>query len=360
MLNIPVKLKNSPYNITIQKDIHDIEKTIKQLDLGNFSLIVTCKKVARLYKNNIAHAYKNISHKIVVLPNGEAAKSKENLFRIIDALVANDGAGKKIFLTAIGGGTVGDVAGFAAGIYKRGTKYIHIPTTLLAQIDSSIGGKTAIDLKAAKNILGVFHQPKAVIIALDFLNTLGLKEIKQGIAEAIKYAAINDKKFFTFLEEERKNILDLNQNDITHLIHTCAAIKAKITAQDEKETKGLRTILNFGHTLAHALESSMQYSKLSHGEAVAIGMTYAAMLSVKLNMCKAADANQLIELIKAYGLPTKIKSDYISTCKAMSYDKKFISGRARMVILNKIGRVAVVNGVNPKAIEETLKEFCKG
>jgi len=268
-----------------------------------------------------------------------------------------DKLNRKIFVICLGGGTVGDVGGFAASIYKRGVPYIQIPTTLLSVIDASIGGKTAIDLAEAKNILGTFYQPRAVFIDPNFLNTLEEKQIIDGIAEAIKYAVIKNEAFFNFLSENFREIISLKAPSVLKVIDTCVDIKAKIVEADEREKRGIRTILNFGHTFAHALEAASKYKKVSHGQAVSLGMLYAAYLSNKLGLCSMNELCQIRDLLKKFGLPVKCKYDPKAIYKAMSYDKKNISGKFRLVLLQKIGRVKVVDGISKSLIAGTIKEF---
>ena len=355
---IQVKLKNNPYKIHIGYNLlRDVPKYIESLKLGNFGLVITSPKILALHRKAIKTAFGSRNYKITTVIDGEAAKSKKWLSTIIEELLKTDNLGRKLFIICLGGGTIGDLGGFAASIYKRGIPYIQIPTTLLGQIDSSIGGKTAIDLKEAKNILGSFYQPKAVFIDPGFLKTLSTKEMGQGLAEAIKYGVIQDRDFFDFLKKNHKKILQLNPTYILKLISICAGIKAKIVAEDEQEKKGLRTILNFGHTFAHAIESSLKYKKISHGEAVSLGMIYAAHLSKLLKKCPNQAVNQIEEIISLFSLPNSIKFDSISIYKSLTYDKKFISGKIRMVILRKIGKVEVIEGISPKKIKKTLKIF---
>jgi len=355
---ISVKLKKNPYKIHIGHNLlKEIPKHIKSLKIGNFGLVITSPKILSLHRKGIKRAFGGKNYKITTVIDGEKAKSKKWLTKVIQEVVKADILNRRVFIICLGGGTIGDLGGFVASIYKRGMPYIQIPTTLLGQIDSSIGGKTAIDLKEAKNILGAFYQPKAVFIDPEFLKTLSTREIKQGLAEAIKYGAIKDKEFFDFLKKHHKKILKLNSASILKLISVCTGIKAKIVAADEREKKGLRTILNFGHTLAHALESSLHYKKLSHGEAVSLGMLYAAYLSKVLKKCSEKEVRQIEEIIKLFSLPTKIKFNALTLYKALTYDKKFTSGKIRMVILRKIGKVEIVEGISPQNIKKTLKIF---
>jgi 3-dehydroquinate synthase len=260
----------------------------------------------------------------------------------------------------MGGGSITDLGGFVASIYKRGIPCIHIPTTLLGQIDASIGGKTAINLKEAKNILGTFYQPKAVFIDPIFLKTLTKREIKEGMAEAIKYGIIRDRNFFYFLKEYFNEILSLKLSFILKLIFICAKIKANIVEEDEKEKKGIRTVLNFGHTFAHALESTYQYKRIFHGEAVSVGMVFASYLSYLMKKCSFKEVEEIKETIRLFSLPTKIFFDYLTLYKSINYDKKFISGKIRMVLLKKIGEVEVVEELPSQMLIKSLKRFALG
>ena len=358
MKTINVKVKENPYNIYIDYNLTGkIPAYIKKLNLGNFGIIIASKKVLSLHKKLINKTFSKKSYKIISVIDGEKAKSKKWLFKVIEAVVRADKLRRKVFVVCLGGGTIGDLGGFAASIYKRGIPYVQIPTTLLAQIDSSIGGKTAIDLNIAKNILGSFYQPRAVFIDPLFLKTLPNKEMKQGMAEAIKYGIIKSKDFFEFLKKNHEKIIKLDKTSILKVINTCAQIKAKIVSADEKEKKGLRTILNFGHTLAHALESCLQYKKITHGEAVALGMLYVTGLSYSLKMCNKACINEINEILKLFKLPRKIKANYLSLYKSLTYDKKFISGKIRMVLLKKIGQVQVIEGIKPQNLNKAFKSL---
>jgi len=355
---ISVRLKANSYNIYIGKNsIKGIPAYIKKTNLGNFAIIITSSKIYSLYKSLITSIFPKSNCKIIKVADGEIAKSQKCLLKVLEEVIKADGLNKRLFIACIGGGVVGDLGGFVASIYKRGIPYIQIPTTLLSQIDSSIGGKTAINIGIAKNIVGSFYQPKAVFIDPSFLKTLPKKELKQGLAEAIKYGIISNKSFFYFLKRNKKKIMDLNYSSILRLISTCIRIKADIVSKDELERKGLRTILNFGHTLAHAIEGSSAYTKITHGEAVAIGMIYAAKLSLYLKKCNQNDLSQIENLINLYSLPTKTNIAHSAIHKSLCYDKKFISGQIRMVLLQQIGKVTVVEGISSTDIKKTLKNF---
>lgn len=355
---INVNLKENPYNIYIACDILvKLPSFIENLKLGNLGIIITSPQIASLYKSIFRKIFKPPLYKVILTADGEKVKSKEWLFKIIDEILKADNLGKTIFLICLGGGTIGDVGGFIASIYKRGIPYINVPTTLLAQIDAGIGGKTAIDLNQAKNILGTIYQPKAVFIDPHFLKTLPLRNIKEGIAEAIKYGIIKDPDFFYFLKDNHQKITALETEHILNLISTCVGIKAGVVEEDEKETKGIRTILNFGHTLAHALETSSKYTKLSHGEAVSLGMLYASQLSLLLKKCASSTVKEVEDILKIFSLPTKTKIAYNNIYKPFTYDKKFISGKVRMVLVKNIGKIEVANDISLKDIQISLKSF---
>ncbi|MBP7088177.1 MAG: 3-dehydroquinate synthase [Candidatus Omnitrophica bacterium] len=353
---IPVKLKTNPYNIYIGYNlIKNISRYLKKLNLGNLGIVISSEKILRIYNPMIKRTFPKDSYRIVKVADGEKAKSKASMFRTIESIAKYDGFNKKLFIICLGGGTIGDLGGFIASLYKRGIPYVQIPTTLLSQIDSSIGGKTAIDLPDAKNILGSFYQPEAVFIDPVFLATLTPHEIKQGMAEVIKYGIIKDKKFFNYLARQYKNILNLKRTAIMKIIETCVKIKADIIKKDEYEKKGIRTILNFGHTFAHALESSLKYKKITHGEAVSIGMLYAAKLSWLMGKCSAQEVGKVLKIIKLFSLPTEIAFNDRTIYKSLSYDKKFLSGKIRMVLLRKIGKVEVINNIPKINISRALK-----
>ncbi|MFA5270924.1 MAG: 3-dehydroquinate synthase [Candidatus Omnitrophota bacterium] len=358
MKTIKVKLRDNSYDINIGLNLfNNISDYINKLKIGNFAVIVTSRSVCSYYKTLVGKSFKRIQNKIIVLPDGENAKTKESLFKIIDGVIKADKIGRKIFIVCLGGGTIGDVGGFAASIYKRGISYVQIPTTLLSQIDASIGGKTAIDLSQAKNILGSFCQPKAVFIDPVFLQTLAKNELKEGLAEAVKYGIIKDSNFFHFLENNYQKVLSLQSPVILKVIETCAKIKAGVVEEDEKEKKGVRTLLNFGHTLAHAIETASEYKKISHGAAVSVGMVYAAYLSYNLGFCGRQEINEVKAILYKLTLPTQIDFDYAKIYKAMNYDKKFIRGSFRFVALRKIGKAEVVENVSKDLVCNTLRKF---
>lgn len=355
---IPLKLQKNAYNIYIgYKLMPFVARWIENAKLGNYGVVVTSNRIYSLHKRMLKSALKSKRFKVIKVIDGEKAKSKQYLLKLTTEIVKADTLGRKLFLVCFGGGTLGDLGGFTAAIYKRGIPYIQIPTTFLSQIDSSIGGKTGIDIPEAKNILGAFYQPKAVFIDPLFLSTLPPEELKQGLAEAIKYGAIKDKELFYFLKHNSRKIIRLDPACLLKIITACVKIKSRIVEEDETETKGVRTILNFGHTFAHALESCLKYKAISHGEAVALGMQYAARLSLLLKICNPSTLNELTAIIKRFSLPYRIKFDYPTLYKSLSYDKKFTSGKIRMVLIKTIGEVKVTEGIKREKIRQTLKFF---
>ena len=355
---IRVNLKHSPYTITIAKGAaKSVYAYVKQKDIGNFSVIITSRKVYSLYKKYIQHIFLKIPHTVVCLPNTERAKSKVWLFRILREVIKEDNIKRRIFICCLGGGVVGDIGALSASLYKRGVPYIQIPTTLLAQVDASIGGKTAIDLFGIKNIVGTFYQPKAVFIDTLFLETLPERELKQGISEAIKYGIIKDKGIFVSMRDNYNRVLNLNNDYMEKMIYRCAGIKAKIISADEREDKGIRTLLNFGHTTAHALESALNFTRISHGEAVALGMIQAAHLSKYMNFCSLKDVEDIESIIKLYGLPSKVSFDAGSLMMYLEHDKKFTKGKIRMVLIKGIGEALVKEDVPLRMVKKSLQHI---
>lgn len=274
------------------------------------------------------------------IPDGEEYKSLEWVSHIYDKLIEYR-MERQSPIVALGGGVVGDIAGFAAATYLRGIPYVQVPTTLLAQVDSSVGGKTGVNHPMGKNLIGSFYQPKMVLIDVDALKTLEPRDIKAGLAEVIKYGIIRDSGFFAFLESNYKDALALGDS-LVYAIKVSCSIKAKVIEEDETET-GVRAILNFGHTLGHAIEAATHYKELRHGEAVAIGMAAAARLSLKLGLCNKDVCQRIEGLLAKVGLPTKLSAvSYQLSAKdlfqAMEIDKKMTGGKIKFVMVEDIGR----------------------
>ncbi|MCK4810335.1 MAG: 3-dehydroquinate synthase [Candidatus Omnitrophica bacterium] len=355
---INVNLQENPYKIYIKDNLaKELPLYFNRLNVGNFCFIITNERIFSLHKARIKKIVKDTPYKIIKVAEGEKAKSKKWLFKLLEELLNLDKViSRRPFVVCLGGGTIGDLGGFAASIYKRGIPCIQIPTTLLACVDAAIGGKTAIDLKEAKNIVGSFYQPKAVFIDPQFLNTLAAKEIKQGFAEIIKYSLIKDKGLFEKLKNNYKKIKEFEPGFTEEIIESCVKIKAGIVEKDEREKKGIRTILNFGHTIGHALEASSGYKKsLNHGESVALGMICAGQISLYLKLCPKAIVEKIRALIKLYKLPLKTSFDREKVIKSFSFDKKFISGSIRMVLIEHIGKTRICEKIPLKLVKKSLE-----
>jgi 3-dehydroquinate synthase len=261
------------------------------------------------------------------------------------------------FIIALGGGVVGDLSGFIASIYKRGIPYIQIPTTLLGQIDSGIGGKTAVDLKEAKNMIGTFYQPALVLNDISLLKTLSPRQMRSGIAEAIKYGIIRDSSILDYIERYLKEIMAFNENILEDLVYRCAKIKAEIVEIDEKEKKNIRTILNFGHTLGHALETASGYRLYTHGEAIGIGMLTALYIGVKLKITPLDLLNRVRDLMRKVGLPLKInqKISVNKIIQAYYYDKKFKAKKNRFILIKNFGKTIIKENIPLSLVREAVK-----
>lgn len=325
--------------------------------------IVTDENVAQLHLNALlgflrAH---NIDGRAIVLPPGEETKSFAHLETLCRELLRL-GVERGGLVVAFGGGVIGDLAGLAAGILKRGVGFVQIPTTLLAQVDSSVGGKTAIDVPEGKNLIGVFHQPRLVIADTAVLSTLPHRELLSGYAEVVKYGALGDAEFFAWLETSGTKALAGDEALLTRIVAHSCRMKAAIVARDERES-GERALLNLGHTFGHALEAAGGFSDaLLHGEAVAIGMVLAFCLSERLGFCAAADSARLAQHLKSVGLPTAI-SDLSGPRPApdqlldiMRHDKKAQSGKLRFVLVRGIGRAFIADDVPRGAVKAVLAE----
>ncbi len=348
MKRIKVLLREQSYDIVIGHDVlADFPKYLKPLGLGKDAVMVTHARIERVHGVKLAAALKKAGYavKIVNVPEGEASKSAAQALRLIEQIASHD-VDRKIFIIALGGGVIGDLTGFVAATYKRGVPYIQVPTTLLAQIDSAIGGKTAIDLKYGKNLVGAFYQPRLVYADTKVLKTLTRRQIQNGLAEAVKYGVIDDASLFALIERQRKSLLAADSKVLATIVHRCARIKARVVGADEKETKGLRTILNFGHTVGHAIEAAGRFGQYQHGEAVALGMRAAADISMAMGMLSEKDGRRINALLSDLGLPEKIQRVQVRDIMSlMRHDKKFTAGKNRFVLASKIGRVKVVENI---------------
>jgi 3-dehydroquinate synthase len=295
-----------------------------------------------------------IESAVIEVPAGENSKSLRQVSRVLERLPAMK-LDRKSFVVALGGGVVGDLAGFVAATYLRGIPFIQIPTSLLAMVDSSVGGKTGVNLPQGKNLVGAFHQPRLVLADIGTLATLPARELRAGFAEVIKTAAIRDAKFFAWLEQNYRKVLALDAQAVARVVRRCCEVKADVVSRDERES-GLRAILNFGHTIGHAMEALADYRGLLHGEAVAIGMIAAAELSVRCAGLKVSEAGRIQQLIAGSGLPTRLGEGYgmPDLLAAMKLDKKASAGRLRFVLLDRLGHAVVSDAVTDREIREVV------
>jgi 3-dehydroquinate synthase len=310
--------------------------------------------VAPLYADRVVKTLEGIGQKVklIVLSDGEAFKTWEVLQKIFDGLLENS-ADRKTTLVALGGGVIGDMTGFAAACFMRGIRFIQVPTTLLSQVDSSVGGKTGINHPLGKNMVGAFHQPQAVIADLDTLKTLPPEELAAGLAEVIKHGAIADPEFLSWIEKSQDALNNCDPVAMEFAVRRSCEIKSQVVAQDEKEG-GIRAILNFGHTFGHAIEAGMGYGAWLHGQAVGCGMVMAADLSVRVGLLSNADASRLKKIIQALHLPTQPpKLGVDRFMELMSVDKKAEGGEVRYILLNGLGQ-AKIQTVDDDLVIQTL------
>ncbi len=356
MQEVTVNLKERSYKIIIgRKVLHKCSLRLKEFKPSRVA-IVSNTTIFPLYKDIILNSMNEcgITPEVFLIPDGEEHKDflwASNLYgELLKARFDRDA-----LLVAFGGGVVGDITGFVASTYMRGIKYIQVPTTLLAQVDSSVGGKTGVNHPLGKNMIGTFYQPSLVIIDVELLKTLSQRQLRAGIAEIIKYGVIADREFFNFLEINIGNIISIKDELVWAIKRSCE-IKADIVSADEREA-GLRAVLNFGHTIGHALETVTGYTKFLHGEAIAMGMCSAAKLAVRLGLLQGKDAGLINALVEMYGLPVKIPPDINASdiINAMEVDKKIRAGQLRFILPESIGRVRIEENIDRGLIAEVLK-----
>jgi len=319
--------------------------------------VITVEGIRRLYGTAVegSIASSGIRPVVIEVPDREGAKTIQTYAEVMGELLAAR-AGKDALIVSLGGGCVGDLAGFVAATYMRGVRLVHLPTTLLAQVDSSIGGKAALNLPGGKNSIGAFWQPCLVLSDVDVLKTLPQREVRCGLAELIKYGAIMDIRLFEFIEREKGRLNALEREATLRAISAAARLKAKLVSVDEREAKGLRTLLNFGHTVGHAIEAAMEYRGYSHGEAISVGMVAETRLARLLGLCSDDEAERLERIIESYGLPKRLEGvSKEAIVDLMWHDKKVEGGRLKFALPNGLGRGIVVadppTGTVAKALE---------
>lgn len=353
MQTLKVDLGDRSYPIYIGEGLLAQAELLRQHIHGNQVLVVSNETVAPLYLEKIKESLAGVKYSQVILPDGEQFKTLEVLSRIYDRLL-EDKHNRTTTLVALGGGVVGDMTGFAAASYQRGVNFIQIPTTLLSQVDSSVGGKTGVNHPLGKNMIGAFYQPQCVIADTDTLASLPARELSAGIAEVIKYGLISDAPFHHWLQSNMTDLLRCEPNLMAEAVHRSCQNKAKVVASDEREV-GIRAILNLGHTFGHAIETAQGYGNWLHGEAVAVGMVLAADLSARMGWISQASLEEIRDLIALANLPvappTMTCDQFLSL---MAVDKKVLDGKLRLVLLKQLGEAVVTSEVDEQDLRATL------
>ena len=356
---INLNLEKNSYKILVGKSIFN--KITDFLQNKNYSkiIVISDKNVAKIYRNNFIKILPNID--FIEIESGESSKSFDNLQKVCEEILQKN-IDRKTLLIAFGGGVVGDLTGFCASILLRGLDFVQIPTTLLAMIDSSVGGKTAINSKFGKNLIGSFYQPKLVICDIDFLETLPNREFRAGYAEIVKYGFIFDEKFFDYLDENLDKIFAKDQQILQKIIARSCEIKSQIVARDERE-KGERAILNFGHTFAHIFETETNYSgELNHGEAVAIGMMMASQLSFEIALINKEINDKILNHLQKSGFELNVKNirsnwNLKNLINHLFKDKKTENNQLTFILLEKIGKAKICKNILIEDIEKLMKKF---
>ena len=354
MATMTVQLGNRSYPIHIEAGLLEHTQLFAEYLQKRAVCIISDDIVAPLYLRKLARTLREFSPYHLTLPHGESHKDWQSLDSIFSALIKH-GLGRDAVLLALGGGVVGDLTGFAAACYQRGIKYIQVPTTLLSQVDSSVGGKTAINHRHGKNMIGAFHQPVAVVADTNTLRSLPPRELSAGLAEIIKCGLIADVDLFLWLEAHVQEILEQNPEACEYAILRSCAIKSTIVEQDETE-QGRRALLNLGHTFGHAIESALGYGEWLHGEAVAAGISMAAELAVRMDWLKASEYRRICRLLERAGLPNKPPTS-ITPMQILTYmrrDKKNRKGRMNLVLPRGIGKAEVTENFDPQLLGDTL------
>lgn len=356
MKTLTVALGDRRYPIYIGKNLLGRADLVKEFVRGRQVMIVTNTTVAPLYLAAAERMFADFQVRNVILPDGEIYKTVSVLDAVFDALLTQ-GFERSCTLVALGGGVVGDMTGFAAACYQRGVDFIQIPTTLLSQVDSSVGGKTGVNHALGKNMIGAFHQPRCVVADTGTLDTLDDRELSAGLAEVIKYGLLGDAPFFAWLEENMDDLVQRDAAALAYAIQRSCADKAEVVAADERET-GQRALLNLGHTFGHAIETGVGYGSWLHGEAVGVGMLMAADLSRRMGWLSLADVHRIENLIARAGLPTRAPAELSGHryLELMARDKKVINGKIRLVLLKSIGEAFLTADYDAVHLLATLDE----
>lgn len=359
---VTVHLGDRSYDILVGRGLISSlgSEMAARLDQGASSerqaLIVSSPEIDAFYGSGVSGSLKSAGFRVhsAMIPAGEQSKSAQSVAQLYQALY-DMAADRRTVVVAIGGGVIGDLAGFVAATYTRGLDFVQVPTTLLAQVDSSVGGKTGVNFGSAKNLIGAFHQPRLVLIDPDTLRTLSPRERRSGLAEVIKYGIIADKVFFDLLRCEVTGLLDLTSEHLAAVLAHSCTLKARVVELDERD-EGLRAILNFGHTVGHALEAITSYRTYTHGEAIALGMVSASLIGEEVGVTQSADTQAVIALLQAAGFGVQLSSDHEidALVRLLAWDKKSVGGSARFVLMEQIGHATPGHQVPEAALRQAL------
>jgi len=356
MERLGIELGERSYDILIGSRLRRrVGEFLKAICEPSRVIVITHPSINSLYGEEVIASFiaEDWTTDIIEVPEGESSKSLDQAEKLYDHLLALN-CDRKSVLVALGGGVIGDLVGFVAATYQRGVSFIQVPTTLLSMVDSSVGGKTAVNHPKGKNMIGAFYQPRLVVGDLETLRTLSQKEYRAGLAEVVKYGVIADAKLFEFLETYHKEIINLDHKFLTHIIEISCAIKASVVEKDERESH-YRMILNFGHTFGHAIESLTEYSQFVHGEAVAIGMVLAAQLSHSIGKCSEQVPKRLRDLLKKLGLPVDMPVlSSLDVIESLYHDKKTMDNKIKFVLVNEIGSIEIIDQVSEAEILKIL------
>ncbi|EKT60823.1 3-dehydroquinate synthase [Providencia sneebia] len=357
MEKVTVTLDERSYPITIAPGLYNQPDAFWPLESGQRAMVVTNETLAPIYLDKLTQVLTAQGVKVdsIILPDGEQYKSLFIMNDVFTALLEKHHS-RDTTLIALGGGVIGDLTGFAAASYQRGVRFIQVPTTLLSQVDSSVGGKTAVNHPLGKNMIGAFYQPASVVVDLDSLKTLPKRELSSGLAEVIKYGVILDGEFFTWLEDNIDALIALDNQAMAYCIRRCCELKAQVVAADEKETSGLRALLNLGHTFGHAIETHMGYGVWLHGEAVAVGMVMAAKTAELAGTFSAEQTERLIALLKRAQLPVvgPIQMQPDDYLPHMMRDKKVVGGKLHLILPTDIGHAELRSDVEMPIVKKAI------
>ena len=365
MKRVTVGLGSRRYDILIGPGLVDrLGLELRRRALGTHPVLVSNATILRRHGARLRKALvrAGLPAQLLTVADSEKAKSLASLSRLLNRLAEMDRPGRRLFLVLAGGGVVGDLGGLAAGLYRRGIPCVQVPTTLLAQVDSSIGGKTAVDLPHGKNLVGLFYQPRLVLSDPAFLRTLPDRQFRSGLAEVIKCGVIADERLFRLLERTTLERLRRDESLLQEVVARAVRVKASVVERDELETKGLRTLLNFGHTFGHAVEAAVGFGRsFTHGEAVALGMQVAADISCRLGRISERERKRIGDLIDRMGLPVRAKGVALSrVVKAMAHDKKWAAGKNRWVLPDRIGHCTVRSDVPERVVRAAILRVLEG